>query len=43
MREMEWNWIRASVIEVIDRNNEMGMDGHEWIQNIDANEDEKQR
>ena len=43
MRGMEWNWIRVSVIEVIDRNNEMGMDGNEWIERIDANRHEKQR
>ena len=43
MRGMEWNWIRASVTEVIDRKNEMGMDGHEWIENKDVNENEKQR
>ena len=29
MRVLEWKWIRASVIEVIDRKNEMGMDGYE--------------
>ena len=43
--EMEWNerkWIGVSVIEVIDRKNEMGMDRNEWIENIDANENEKQ-
>ena len=42
MRGMEWKWIRVSVIEVIDRKNEMGMDRNEWIENIDANENEKQ-
>ena len=31
-----------SVIEVVERKNEMGMDVHEWIKNIDANENEKQ-
>ena len=31
-----------SVIEVVDRKNEMGMDGNEWIENIDANRNEKQ-
>ena len=31
------------VIEVVDRKHEMGMDGNEWIENIDANENEKQR
>ena len=43
MRGMKWNWIRVSVIEVIDRKNEMGMDGKEWIENIYANENEKKR
>ena len=42
MRGLEWKWIRVSVIEVIDRKNEMGMDRNEWIENIDANENEKQ-
>ena len=31
-----------SVIEVVERKNGMGMDGNEWIENIDANENEKQ-
>ena len=31
-----------SVIEVVERKNGMGMDGNEWIENIDANEIEKQ-
>ena len=43
MRGLEWKWIRVSVIEVADRKNEMEMDGNEWIKNIDANENEKQR
>ena len=43
MRGLEWKWIRVSVIEVIDRKNEMGMDRNEWIENIDANENEKKR
>ena len=30
------------MIEVAERKNGMGMDGNEWIQNIDANENEKQ-
>ena len=30
------------VIEVVERKNGMGMDGNEWIENIDANENEKQ-
>ena len=29
-------------MEVVERKNEMGMDGNEWIQIIDANENEKQ-
>ena len=32
-----------SVIEVGDRKNRMGMDAYGWIENIDANENEKQR
>ena len=43
MRGLEWKWIRVSVIEVVDRKNEIRMDGNEWIENIDANENEKQR
>ena len=31
-----------SVIEVTERKNGMGMDGNEWIKNIDANNNEKQ-
>ena len=42
MRGLEWKWIRVSVMEVVKRKNEMGMDGNEWIQIIDANENEKQ-
>jgi len=42
MRELEWKWIGVSVIEVSDRKNGMGMDGNEWIENIDANGNEKQ-
>ena len=38
--EMEWKWIRVSVIEVIERKNGMEMDGNEWIENMDANENE---
>ena len=30
------------LIEVDERKNGMGMDGYEWIENIDANENEKQ-
>ena len=29
MRELEWKWIRLSVIEVGKRKNEMGIDGNE--------------
>ena len=43
MRVLEWKWIGVSVIEVVERKNGMGMDGNEWIENIDANENEKQR
>ena len=32
-----------SVIEVGERKNGMGMDGIEWIENMDANGNEKQR
>ena len=42
MREMEWKWIRVSVMEVVERKNGMGIEGNEWIENIDANENEKQ-
>ena len=43
MRVIEWNWKRVSVIEVAKRKNGMGMHGYEWIENIDANRNEKQR
>ena len=42
MRGLEWKWIWVSVIEVDERKNGLGMDGNEWIENIDANENEKQ-
>ena len=42
MRGLEWKRIRVSVIEVVERKNEKGMDGNTWIENIDANENEKQ-
>ena len=42
MRGLERKWIRVSVMEVVKRKNEMGMDGNEWIEIIDANENEKQ-
>ena len=42
MRGLEWNWIRMSVMEVVKRKNGMGMDGNEWIENIDAIRNEKQ-
>jgi len=28
MRGLEWKWIRVSVMEVVERKNEMGMDGN---------------
>ena len=31
-----------SVIEVVERKNRMGMDGNEWIENTNANGNEKQ-
>ena len=43
IRVLEWKWIRVSVIEVTEKKNEMGMDGNEWIENIYANGNEKQR
>ena len=43
MRGLVWKWIRVRVMEVGKRKNEMGMEGYEWIENIDANENEKQR
>ena len=43
MRGLEWKWIRGSVIEVDERKNGLGMDENEWIENMDANENEKQR
>ena len=42
MRRLEWKRIRVSVMEVGKRKNEMGMDGNEWIEIIDANDNEKQ-
>ena len=45
---MEWNertgmeMDKSEVMEVVDRKNGMRMDGNEWIQNIDANRNEKQ-
>ena len=42
MRGLEWKWIRVRVIEVVDRKHGMGMDGNEWIENMDANRSEKQ-
>ena len=35
--ELEWNWIRVSVIEVVKRKNGMEIDGNEWRENMDAN------
>jgi len=43
MRLLEWKWIGVSVIVVGERKNGMGMDVNEWIENIDTNENEKQR
>ena len=43
IRVLEWNWIRVSVIEVIDRKNEMAFNGNKWTENIDAIRNEKQR
>ena len=42
MRELEWKWIRVSVIEVVERKNEMEFNGNEWIEIIDANGNGKQ-
>ena len=42
MRVLEWKWIGGSVTEVVKRKNGMGMDENECIENIDANENEKQ-
>ena len=43
MKGLELKQIRVSVLEVAERKNGMGMDENEWIDNIDANENEKQR
>ena len=43
MRVIEWNWKRVSVIEVVEIKNGMVMNAKEWIENIDANENEKHR
>ena len=42
MKGLELKQIRVSVLVVAERKNGMGMDENEWIQNIDANENEKQ-
>ena len=42
MRGLEWEWKRVSVIEVVERKNGVEMDGNEWIENINVNENEKQ-
>ena len=42
MRGMEWKRIGVRLIEVAKRKYGMGMDGRECIENIDANENEKQ-
>ena len=43
-RKEEWEqkWIGVSVMEVGKRKNGMRMDGNEWIEIIDANENENQ-
>ena len=40
--EVEWKWKGVNGIEVDERRNGMGMDGNEWIENIDANGNEMQ-
>ena len=40
---LKWKWIRVSVMEVVKRKNGMEMYGNEWIENMDANENEKER
>ena len=42
MRGLEWKWSGVSVMEVGKRKNGMEMDGNEWIEIIDANENDKQ-
>ena len=42
MRGLEWNWIGVSVIVAGERKNGMGMDENIWIENMDANGNEKQ-
>ena len=42
MRVFYWKWIRVSVIEVVDKKNGMAFIENEWIENMDANEKEKQ-
>ena len=42
MRGIEWKWIRVSVMEVVERKNGMGINVNEWIENMNANENEKQ-
>ena len=39
---VEWKWKGMSVIEVDERKNGTVMNGNEWIENIDANGNEKQ-
>ena len=43
IKVLEWKWIKVIVIEVVERKNGMGMYENEWIENIDANNNEKQR
>ena len=40
---LKWKWIIVRLIEVVERKNGMGIDEYEWIQNIDANRNEKTR
>ena len=42
MRVVKWKWKRVSVFEVTERKNGIVIDGNEWIENIDANRNEKQ-
>ena len=42
MRGLEWKWIGVIVIEVAERKIGMEIDGNEWIENMDANGNEKQ-
>ena len=37
MRVLRWEWIGVSVIEVVEKKREMGMDAYEWKKNMHAN------